>query len=127
VPGLALLARSGPAGAARRFGARVLGKIVDHLLRGTLLGELVRLAPSAAAQDLVEESHGGRIPGRVVAKRWAQYIVSSDPDEHAQRLREVEILGATVVCVQNGSGTEPERALAVYGESFLPALRGAPV
>jgi coenzyme F420-dependent glucose-6-phosphate dehydrogenase len=56
-----------------------------------------------------------------------QYIVSSDPDEHAQRLREVEVLGATVVCVQNGSGTEPERALAVYGENVLPALRGAPV
>jgi coenzyme F420-dependent glucose-6-phosphate dehydrogenase len=56
-----------------------------------------------------------------------QYIVSSDPDEHAQRLREVEMLGATVVCVQNGSGTEPERALAVYGEDVLPALRGAPV
>jgi coenzyme F420-dependent glucose-6-phosphate dehydrogenase len=56
-----------------------------------------------------------------------QYIVSSDPDEHAQRLREVEMLGATVVCVQNGSGTEPERALAVYGENVLPALRGAPV
>jgi coenzyme F420-dependent glucose-6-phosphate dehydrogenase len=56
-----------------------------------------------------------------------QYIISSDPDEHAQRLREVEMLGATVVCVQNGSGTEPERALAVYGEIVLPALRGAPV
>jgi coenzyme F420-dependent glucose-6-phosphate dehydrogenase len=56
-----------------------------------------------------------------------QYIVSSDPDEHAQRLREVEMLGATVVCVQNGSGREPERALAVYGENVLPALRGAPV
>jgi coenzyme F420-dependent glucose-6-phosphate dehydrogenase len=56
-----------------------------------------------------------------------QYIISSDPDEHAQRLREVEMLGATVVCVQNGSGTEPERALAVYGENVLPALRGAPV
>jgi coenzyme F420-dependent glucose-6-phosphate dehydrogenase len=56
-----------------------------------------------------------------------QYIVSCDPDEHAQRLREVEMLGATVVCVQNGSGTEPERALAVYGENVLPALRGAPV
>jgi coenzyme F420-dependent glucose-6-phosphate dehydrogenase len=56
-----------------------------------------------------------------------QYIVSSDPEEHAERLREVEGLGATVVCVQNGSGAEPERALSVYGEKVLPALRGARV
>jgi len=55
-----------------------------------------------------------------------QYIVSSDPEEHAERLREVEGLGATVVCIQNGSGSEPERALAVYGERVLPALRGVP-
>jgi coenzyme F420-dependent glucose-6-phosphate dehydrogenase len=55
-----------------------------------------------------------------------QYIVSSDPEEHAERLREVERLGATVVCIQNGSGAEPERALAVYGDRVLPALRGVP-
>jgi coenzyme F420-dependent glucose-6-phosphate dehydrogenase len=56
-----------------------------------------------------------------------QYIVSSDPEEHAERLREVETLGATIVCVQNASGAEPERALAVYGDKVLPALRGARV
>jgi coenzyme F420-dependent glucose-6-phosphate dehydrogenase len=56
-----------------------------------------------------------------------QYIVSSDPNEHAERLREVEQLGATVVCVQNASGAAPDRALAVYGEEVLPALRGARV
>jgi coenzyme F420-dependent glucose-6-phosphate dehydrogenase len=54
-----------------------------------------------------------------------QYIVSSDPETHAERLREVESMGATVVCIQNGSGADPERALAVYGEEVLPALRGA--
>jgi coenzyme F420-dependent glucose-6-phosphate dehydrogenase len=56
-----------------------------------------------------------------------QYIVSSDPSEHAERLREVEQLGATVVCVQNASGAAPDRALAAYGEEVLPALRGARV
>jgi len=55
------------------------------------------------------------------------YIVSSDPEHHAERLREIEELGATVVCVQNASGAEPERALRVYGERVLPALRGARV
>jgi coenzyme F420-dependent glucose-6-phosphate dehydrogenase len=57
----------------------------------------------------------------------AQYIVSSDPHVHVERLREVERLGATVVCVQNASGADPDRALATYGAEVLPALRGARV
>jgi coenzyme F420-dependent glucose-6-phosphate dehydrogenase len=55
------------------------------------------------------------------------YIVSSDPEVHSARVREVERLGATVVCLQNGSGAAPEEALRVYGEQVLPALRGAQV
>jgi coenzyme F420-dependent glucose-6-phosphate dehydrogenase len=39
-----------------------------------------------------------------------------------ERIREIEELGATVVCLQNGSGAAPERALEVYGESVLPVL-----
>jgi coenzyme F420-dependent glucose-6-phosphate dehydrogenase len=50
------------------------------------------------------------------------YIVSSDPEHHIERIREIERLGATVVCLQNGSGAAPERALEVYGDSVLPAL-----
>jgi coenzyme F420-dependent glucose-6-phosphate dehydrogenase len=52
------------------------------------------------------------------------YIISSDPKQHVERIREIEELGATVVCLQNGSGSAPERALEVYGESVLPALKG---
>lgn len=55
------------------------------------------------------------------------YIVSSDPDHHAERVREVERMGATIVCLQNGSGADPVRALEVYGERVLPALQGAGV
>jgi coenzyme F420-dependent glucose-6-phosphate dehydrogenase len=55
------------------------------------------------------------------------YIISSDPDLHAERVREVEQLGPTVVCLQNASGAAPEEALRVYGERVLPALRGARV
>jgi coenzyme F420-dependent glucose-6-phosphate dehydrogenase len=53
----------------------------------------------------------------------ASYIVSSDPEVHVERVREIEQLGATVVCLQNGSGAAPEDALRVYGEHVLPALR----
>jgi coenzyme F420-dependent glucose-6-phosphate dehydrogenase len=55
------------------------------------------------------------------------FVASSDPEYHAERLRQVEQLGATVVCVQNGSGADPEEALRVYGRKVLPALRGARV
>ena len=54
----------------------------------------------------------------------SSYILSSDPGVHAERIREVERLGATVVCLQNGSGADPHGALEVYGEKVLPALRG---
>jgi coenzyme F420-dependent glucose-6-phosphate dehydrogenase len=53
------------------------------------------------------------------------FIVSSDPEHHVERVREVEQLGATIVCLQNASGADPLGALRVYGEDVLPALRGA--
>jgi coenzyme F420-dependent glucose-6-phosphate dehydrogenase len=56
-----------------------------------------------------------------------QYIVSADPEQHAERIREVEKLGPTIVCLQNASGADPLGALGVYGEKVLPALRGARV
>jgi hypothetical protein len=43
----------------------------------------------------------------------------------AQRIREIEETGATVVCLQNASGADPLRALEVYGERVLPILRGS--
>jgi coenzyme F420-dependent glucose-6-phosphate dehydrogenase len=55
------------------------------------------------------------------------YIVSSNPEIHLERIREVERMGATVVCLQNGSGADPLGALRIYGERVLPSLRGARV
>jgi coenzyme F420-dependent glucose-6-phosphate dehydrogenase len=55
------------------------------------------------------------------------YIISSDHEVHAERAREIERMGATIVCLQNASGAAPEAALGVYGEHVLPALRGARV
>ena len=57
----------------------------------------------------------------------SSFIISSDPDHHVERVREVEQLGATIVCLQNTSGADPLGALRLYGERVLPALRGAPV
>jgi coenzyme F420-dependent glucose-6-phosphate dehydrogenase len=55
------------------------------------------------------------------------YIVSSDPDHHVERIRGVEELGATVVCLQNASGADPLGALRTYSERVLPELKGARV
>ena len=54
-------------------------------------------------------------------------IIGSDPEQHVERLRELEQLGATVLVLQNNSGADPMRAVEVYGEKVLPALRGARV
>jgi coenzyme F420-dependent glucose-6-phosphate dehydrogenase len=52
-------------------------------------------------------------------------IVSSDPEEHTERIREVEKLGATIVVLANNSGSDPHGAIAVYRDKVLPALRAA--
>jgi coenzyme F420-dependent glucose-6-phosphate dehydrogenase len=53
-----------------------------------------------------------------------QFIISSNPDEHAERVREIEQMGADIVVVMNNSGAAPVEAVRVYGEKVLPALRG---
>src|SRR3954451_5413753 len=54
-------------------------------------------------------------------------IVGSDPEHHVERIRELEKLGATVIVLQNNSGADPLKAIEVYGEQVLPALRGVRV
>ncbi len=51
------------------------------------------------------------------------FICSSDPEVHAERVREVERLGATVVVLANNSGADPLGAIEVYGQRVLPGLR----
>jgi coenzyme F420-dependent glucose-6-phosphate dehydrogenase len=52
-------------------------------------------------------------------------IISSDPAEHVERVREVEEMGADVVALMNNSGADPAAAIGVYGNQVLPKLRGA--
>src|SRR4051794_7036047 len=55
------------------------------------------------------------------------FIISSDADVHAERIREVEKMGATTVVLMNNSGADPMGAVGFYAEQVLPALRGARV
>jgi coenzyme F420-dependent glucose-6-phosphate dehydrogenase len=49
-------------------------------------------------------------------------IISSDPNVHAERIREAEQLGATTMALMNVSGADPHGAIELYGEKVLPAL-----
>jgi coenzyme F420-dependent glucose-6-phosphate dehydrogenase len=51
-------------------------------------------------------------------------IIGSDPDTHVERVREIEAMGADTVALMNVSGADPRRALEVYRDRVLPALRG---
>jgi coenzyme F420-dependent glucose-6-phosphate dehydrogenase len=53
----------------------------------------------------------------------AMAIVSSDPGAHVKKIRLLEKLGATAVCVMNVSGVDPHGTIRTYGEHVLPALR----
>ena len=50
-------------------------------------------------------------------------IVSSDPATHVKRIKLLEGMGATIVCLMNVSGADPHGALEVYARDVLPQLR----
>ena len=52
------------------------------------------------------------------------FIVASDPQEHVERIRQMEQLGPTVVCLQGIGDLDPIGSIERYGREVLPALRG---
>jgi len=53
------------------------------------------------------------------------FIISADPEEHIERIQQLETLGATIAVLMNISGVDPLGTVRVYGETVLPALRGS--
>jgi coenzyme F420-dependent glucose-6-phosphate dehydrogenase len=51
------------------------------------------------------------------------FLLTSDPEEHASRIREMVGLGATVVCLQGIGSHDPLGSIRRYGEEVLPAVR----
>ena len=51
------------------------------------------------------------------------FIVGSDPEEHVERIREMQGVGATVVCLQLIGNADPHGSIRRYGEEVLPKLR----
>jgi coenzyme F420-dependent glucose-6-phosphate dehydrogenase len=53
------------------------------------------------------------------------FIVSADPEQHVERIREIQqIEGHTVICLQLIGEADPLGSIKTYGEHVLPALRG---
>ena len=61
------------------------------------------------------------LPVERAAKRW---IVSTDPDEHVERIRPYVELGFRHL-VFHAPGQDQERFLQLYGQHVLPRLRAA--
>jgi len=55
------------------------------------------------------------------------FIVGSDPEEAASRIREMHELGPTVICLQLIGRADPLGSIRTFGEQVLPAVRGARV
>jgi coenzyme F420-dependent glucose-6-phosphate dehydrogenase len=55
------------------------------------------------------------------------FIVSSDLEEHVERIRQVGGIGGTVTCLQLIGDADPLGSIRAYGEHVLPAVRGARV
>ncbi|HEX6587198.1 MAG TPA: LLM class flavin-dependent oxidoreductase [Solirubrobacterales bacterium] len=49
-------------------------------------------------------------------------IISSEPEVHADRIREAQELGATTMALMNVSGADPHGAIEVYGAHVLRAV-----
>ena len=51
------------------------------------------------------------------------FLISSDPDAHIERIREMQHAGATIICLQLIGRADPFGSIRTYGERVLPALR----
>lgn len=87
----------------------------------TQLDEVYRddISDPAQMQRLADE----KVSDHEFAKEG--FIVASDPAEHVERLRELEKLEPTVICLQNISGADPLGTVRTYGAQVLPAVRSA--
>ena len=52
------------------------------------------------------------------------FLIAADPQEHIERIRELEHCGASVICLQLIGRADPLGSIRTYGAQVLPALRG---
>jgi coenzyme F420-dependent glucose-6-phosphate dehydrogenase len=76
---------------------------------------------SSVEDPLEMERLADRLPAERAAKRW---IVSTDPDEHVERIRPYVDMGFRHL-VFHAPGADQPRFLNLYAEQVLPRLRAA--
>lgn len=74
--------------------------------------------------EMTEKAHA-----QMSDERFAKegFIIAADPEEHVERIREMQGIGATVVCLQLIGDADPMGSIERYGREVLPALRGSGV
>ncbi len=93
-----------------------------------------RWKPTALDEVYLEDVHDPedmqrRADDQMDDEEFAQegFILSADPDEHIERIRQIEEIGPTTICLQLIGQADPMGTIRTYGETVLPALRGATV
>jgi len=86
----------------------------------TQLGEVYRedIADPAEMQRLADE--------QMTDEQFAEegFIISANLDEHVERVRQIDAIGGTAICLQLIGDADPLGSIRGYGEHVLPALRG---
>jgi len=80
---------------------------------------MLKLGYKASAEQM--ERLADRLPAERTVKRW---IVSSDPDEHVEKIMAYVALGFRHL-VFHGPGPDQERFLKLYSQHILPRVRAA--
>jgi len=131
--------QAAPVIAAYRRGAEQAGREAGEIILQTLAswGETDDAALESAREwkgTLVDEHYTdaiadpaeiGRNGEEISDKQFkTMAILAEDPATHVRKIRMLERLGATTVCVMNVCGSDPEGLIRMYGETVLPELRG---
>lgn len=97
----------------------------DEVLRGARKWKPTQL-PELYTDDISGQADmQQRADAQMSDREFAEegFIVSADTDEHVARIKEIEGLGADVVCLQLIGSTDPLGTIRVYGDTVLPTLR----
>jgi coenzyme F420-dependent glucose-6-phosphate dehydrogenase len=86
--------------------------------------------PEVYLEDIHDPAEMQRIAEEKVSdEQFAKhgFMVGSEPDEFAERLRELQRLGPSTICLQLIGQADPLGSIRVMGEKVLPVLRRARV
>lgn len=82
--------------------------------------------PEVYVEDIADQDDmQRRADVRMSDEQFARegFLISADPEEHIERIRDMERAGATTICLQLIGRADPFGSIRTYGEHVLPALR----